>query len=178
MKKPYITLMMLMLSCATAANAEDDMNKINDTKVYKKTDEAVSKLNKTQEYVTQHNGTETPFHNEYYDFWDEGIYVDVVSGEPLFSSTDKYDAKNGWPSFHRPINDNFITDKTDDSHGMSRTEVRSKNGDSHLGHVFDDGDPKEGGKHYCINSNAMKFIPKDQMAAKGYGEYLFLFDGK
>jgi methionine-R-sulfoxide reductase len=143
---------------------------------YKKTDEAVKKLDEMQYKVTQHSGTEPPFKNQYWDFWEEGIYVDVVTGEPLFSSADKYDAGNGWPSFHRPIRQESLIDKPDYAHGMIRTEVKSKSGDSHLGHVFDDGKPEEGGKHYCINSSALKFVPKKDLILQGYGEFLYLFE--
>ncbi len=143
---------------------------------YKKTKEAVDKLSETEFLVTQENATERPFHNKYNDFWEEGIYVDVVSGAPLFSSTDKFDAHHGWPSFTRPIGDNFILEKNDTSHGMVRTEVRSQHADSHLGHVFDDGPEESGGKRFCINSAALRFVPKDKLIEEGYGEYIVLFD--
>lgn len=120
--------------------------------------------------VTQQDGTEPAFHNRYWNNHDVGLYVDVVTGEPLFLSTDKFDSGTGWPSFTRPIDPGRVTLKTDTSFGMSRTEVRSKLGDSHLGHVFDDG-PKPTGMRYCINSAALRFIPLDRLAAKGYGAY-------
>ncbi len=142
---------------------------------YEKTQGAVDKLTDMQRYVTQHEGTERPFENEYYDNKEEGIYVDVVTGEPLFSSTDKYDSGTGWPSFTKPISDHNVITKTDKKMFMERTEVRSASGDSHLGHVFPDGPKDKGGMRYCMNSAAMKFIPKNQMAEKGYGEYLTLF---
>ena len=127
--------------------------------------------------VTQENGTERPFGNEYWDHEEEGIYVDIVSGEPLFSSKDKYDAGCGWPSFTKPIDKEFIKEKLDTSHGMIRTEVRSTYADSHLGHVFPDGPRDKGGLRYCINSAALRFIKKEDMEKEGYGEYLELFDG-
>lgn len=126
--------------------------------------------------VTQEQGTEAPFSGEYDDFYQKGIYVDVVSGEPLFSSTDKYDAGCGWPSFTKPIQRQNIQEKADFSHGMHRVEVRSKTADSHLGHVFSDGPQAAGGLRYCINSAALRFIPVEEMEAAGYGEYVDLVE--
>lgn len=144
--------------------------------IYKKSDEAVRGLTQMQKYVTQKDGTEAPFDNEYWDHKEAGIYVDVVSGEPLFSSTDKYDSGTGWPSFTKPITDHNIMKKTDRKLFMERTEVRSAGGDSHLGHVFPDGPKEHGGNRYCINSAALRFVPVDDMEEQGYGEYLTLFN--
>lgn len=139
-----------------------------------RTEELRNKLTPMQFQVTQENGTEPPFQNEYWDHFSDGIYVDIVSGEPLFSSKDKFDAGCGWPSFTKPLVEREIVEKEDRSHFMIRTEVRSKTGGSHLGHVFNDG-PAPTGLRYCINSASLRFIPKEKMAQEGYGEYLMLF---
>ncbi|MEY8441525.1 peptide-methionine (R)-S-oxide reductase MsrB [Lactobacillaceae bacterium 24-114] len=138
--------------------------------------EALQKLTPTQYKVTQEAATEPPFTGKYNHFNEPGIYVDVVSGEPLFSSLDKYDAGCGWPSFSKPIDRQTIQEKRDQSFGMERTEVRSKAADSHLGHVFTDGPIDRGGLRYCINSAALRFIPISQLQAEGYGKYLSLFE--
>lgn len=135
-------------------------------------------LTNMQKYVTMHGGTEKPFENEYWDHKEEGIYVDVISGKPLFSSTDKYDSGTGWPSFTQPIDANFVKNEPDNSLLMDRTEVKSMDSNAHLGHVFDDGPKDKGGKRYCINSAALNFIPKADLKKEGYGEYLKLFEKK
>lgn len=147
---------------------------------YQKQDKKVlkEKLTAEQYNVTQENGTERPFQNEYWNENREGIYVDITTGEPLFISTDKFESGCGWPSFSKPITKKLIDEKLDRSHGMSRVEVRSKTGDAHLGHVFTDGPADKGGLRYCINSASLKFIPKAEMEKKGYGEYLPLLDKK
>ena len=139
----------------------------------KKSDEELRRvLTREQFAVTRNNATEPPFRNEYFNNDRPGIYVDVTTGEPLFLSTDKFDSGCGWPSFSRPIKEELIQEKQDFSHGMRRTEVRSKTGDAHLGHVFTDGPKEQGGLRYCINSASLKFIPEQDMEAQGYGKYL------
>lgn len=135
-------------------------------------------LTDIQYKVTQENGTEPPFLNEYYNNFKEGLYVDIVTGEPLFSSKDKFDSGCGWPAFSKPIDRKEIKENLDISHGMNRTEVRSKESDSHLGHVFCDGPKESGGLRYCINSAALKFIPLDKLEEEGYKDFLYLFKDK
>ena len=142
-------------------------------KYEKKSKEELKKvLTKEQYWVTQENGTERPYINEYDNNFEEGIYVDITTGEPLFSSDDKFNSGCGWPAFSKPINRSLIKELVDKSHGMIRTEVRSKTGDAHLGHVFCDGPIEKGGLRYCINSASLKFIPKDEMKEAGYGYML------
>ena len=139
---------------------------------YKKTDEAIARLTPEQYRVTQENGTEMGGTGEYLGNKAAGIYVDIVSGEPLFASSDKYESGCGWPSFTKPITPAHVAELKDISHGMIRTEVRSTQGDSHLGHVFNDGPSEHGGLRYCINSASLKFVPREQMVAEGYGDYI------
>ncbi len=147
------------------------------TKTYAKTDDAFARLTPEQRRVTQDAGTERPFDNPFNAHKAAGLYVDIVSGEPLFTSLDKFDSGCGWPSFSKPVEDAYVQEKRDITHGMLRTEVRSTHGDSHLGHVFPDGPRDAGGLRYCINSAALRFIPVDGLEREGYGEYLPLFDG-
>ncbi|MFV1922874.1 MAG: peptide-methionine (R)-S-oxide reductase MsrB [Methylotenera sp.] len=139
---------------------------------YKKSQEVINSLTEEQFRVTQQNGTERPFTGKYDHHFEPGIYVDIVSGEPLFSSSAKYNSGCGWPAFSKPIDKANITELNDASHGMVRTEVRSKYADSHLGHVFPDGPKSDGGLRYCINSASLRFIPKEEMTAEGYADYL------
>lgn len=144
---------------------------------YKKTEEAIARLSPEQFRVTQGNGTERPGTGEYLDNKEPGIYVDIVSGEPLFASSDKYESGCGWPSFTKPIEPANVNELRDKSHGMIRTEVRSTHGDSHLGHVFPDGPADRGGLRYCINSASLRFVPRSEMEDEGYGAYLDQVEG-
>ncbi|MBT0959336.1 peptide-methionine (R)-S-oxide reductase MsrB [Alphaproteobacteria bacterium KMM 3653] len=145
---------------------------------YRKTEEALAQLSDEEFRVTQQSGTERPFTGAYDDHFEAGIYVDIVSGEPLFASSAKFNSGCGWPSFAKPIEGDWVTEHDDSSHGMRRVEVRSKHGDSHLGHVFPDGPREMGGLRYCINSASLRFVPLAEMEAEGYGAYVDQVEAK
>ena len=169
----YCHISPALFEFARKANPEA---KANEKTAFKKADDATLRQTLTREQyaVTQHDATERPFENEYWDEYREGIYVDITTGEPLFVSSDKFESDCGWPSFSKPIDQALIEEKDDNTFGMRRTEVRSKTGDAHLGHVFNDGPKALGGLRYCINSASLRFIPKEEMEKEGYGRYLSL----
>lgn len=148
---------------------------MSNSRNFTKDEKRIAELTEMQRQVTQESGTEPRFRNEFWKHNEEGLYVDIVSGEPLFSSKDKFDSSCGWPSFMQPLAGENVTEHKDETHGMKRVEVRSKHGDSHLGHVFDDG-PGENGLRYCINSASLRFVPKSKMESEGYGELLKIFE--
>ncbi|MCX5743807.1 MAG: peptide-methionine (R)-S-oxide reductase MsrB [Proteobacteria bacterium] len=168
-----IALALALVACAASADASPITLRTAKPSV----DVLVKELSPLQFKVTQENGTEPPFRNLYWDHHAAGIYVDVTTGQPLFSSLEKFDSGTGWPSFWRPIAPGVTQDRSDDTHGMDRTEVRSKVGDAHLGHVFTDG-PRPTGLRYCINSAALRFVPAEQLVAQGYARYAPMFEGK
>lgn len=174
----YCHISPALFDVAKKANRKKIIDVVQPEKKFSKPDDATlrSKLTTEQYEVTQKNATERAFKNEYWNETREGIYVDITTGEPLFISTDKFDSGCGWPSFSKPIDKSLITEKSDHSYGMQRTEVRSKTGNAHLGHVFNDGPINKGGLRYCINSASLKFIPKAKMKEEGYADYLPLLD--
>lgn len=175
-----LSQLILIVNLTSAENSKMDTKKMKkynpETCAFPKDENALKKLLTPEQYaITKKNGTERPFENAYWNNHHPGIYVDVISKEPLFSSLDKFESGSGWPSFTQPISKNVILEKTDDSHGMNRTEIRSKRADSHLGHVFPDGPKEKGGLRYCLNSASLEFIPLEKMKDLGYEDWLQIF---
>jgi len=172
-----ISAIVVVVGSILLAYAQGQKKQMNSTKAVPGDAELRRQLTKDQYHVTRECGTETPFQNAYWDNHQPGIYVDIITGEPLFSSLDKFDSGTGWPSFTKPISQDKVVEKRDSSHGMERTEVRSAKSDSHLGHIFADG-PAPTGERYCLNSAALRFIPAEKLKEEGYGQYLSLFQSQ
>ena len=177
MKKIYILVFVAIISISAIAHSQSNSNEHTGLKM---TDKNISTdhLTPLQKRVTMEGGTERPFHNEYWDHKEKGIYVDIINGKPLFASVDKFDSGTGWPSFTRPINEHQIDEHRDTSHGMIRTEVKSETTGAHLGHVFNDGPAETGGLRYCINSASLRFVALEDMEKEGYSDYLHIFNEK
>lgn len=176
MKAPYILVAVTMAALGGVVAFAQPLQSQRTEQASAEPQRGQNALERLRSYVMDRNGTERAFQNEYWDHHEPGIYVEARTGEPLFASTDKFDSGSGWPSFTRPIDIAALTSRNDGTLGMERTEVRSAQGDAHLGHVFDDGPSERGGKRYCINSCAIRFIPRARMEAEGYGQFVDLID--